>query len=77
MPPSCSARARAGLSVLDDIRPGPLRPCLCATRSDKPDGSAKPAGREALTAGYVGSGRDARDGSAPGRKRSGRAAEGR
>ena len=44
------ARARAGLPVLDDIQPAPLPSCLCATRSDRPDSSAKPAGREALTA---------------------------
>ena len=49
-PPSCSAPARAGLPVLDDIEPAPLRPCLRARRSDRPDRSAKPAGREALTA---------------------------
>ena len=44
------ARARTELPVLDDIEPAPLRPCLRATRSDRPDRSAKPAGREALTA---------------------------
>ena len=49
-------------------------PCLRATMPDRPDRSAKPAGREALTAAPA-PGREARDESAPGRKRSGRATE--
>ncbi len=53
-------------------------PCLRATRSDRPQRSARPAGRKALIArASSGRGRVARDGSARGRKRSGRATEGR
>jgi hypothetical protein len=37
---------RAELPVLDDVEPTPLRPFLRATRSDRPDRSAKPARRK-------------------------------
>ena len=43
-------RGSPELPVLDDIESAPLPSCLRVTRSDRPDRSAEPARREALTA---------------------------